>query len=273
MQRYAFSENGERVGATEAFAQVDYQCPECQGVVRVRRGEERIPHFFHRNEGYSCRLRLKDGLHSAVQSWLIKKLGDPFCSLECHFPEISRVADIAYHPQKVIFEVQVSPITPEEAQQRTCDYWRIGWHVIWLLHTQTYGRHKASAFENSLLSIPHYFTSIGLGGGKTWDELSVVRSRRRYWYTVPPKRQVLETVTVHVFRPPPDCVVGCCSLKLPVQWWQKHRQTTWSCHLQGDWLLKDLPEERVRPQSFSCYEVWKRVKVHIHLFWLRLIGI
>ena len=204
MQRYAFSQDGERIEAAAAMGQVDYRCPECGGVVRVRKGEERVPHFFHRNEGLSCRLRLKDGLHQTVQSWLVRQLSPESCVCECHFPQISRVADVAFFPQKIVFEVQVSPISAEEAIARTRDYWRLGWHVIWLLHVQTYGRAAASSFEASLGPIPHYFTSIGWGGGSTWDEVSVVRGSRRQWLFFPPKRQKLEEVNVSILRLPSD---------------------------------------------------------------------
>lgn len=263
MQRRAFSSDGALVDADDALHHIDYLCPECRGVVRLRRGEERVAHFFHKNEGVSCRLRLKDGLHESVQQWLVEQLGESSCSQECHFPSISRVADVAFHPKKVVFEVQVSPMRPEEAVARTLDYWSLGWHVIWILHAQTFGFYAASSFEQALLPIPHYFTTIGFREGRLWDEISAVRRRRRVWYLLPPRRQYLNTVHVDVQRPPPGSVPSCDFPTRP-EAWRLLREDEWSCHLVGDWLSLPIPKRAKIPSS-----LWARLSTFFQLLWLK----
>lgn len=270
MQRFALLPSGDRLQATEALPHVDYLCPECHGTVRLRRGEQRAAHFFHRTEGASCHLRGKEGLHRAVQSWLIKALGAAHCTCECHFREISRVADVAYHPLKVVFEVQVSPIDAYRALQRTHDYWSIGWHVIWLLHATTYGRHRATDFEKVLLTIPHYFTDIGHRGGRIWDELSTVRGCTRHWYCLPPLRRTIETPTVDICRPPQKT---SASFGFPgsTQLWAERRALSWSCRFTHDLLSSQIPTPPSRNPLRQWRSAWRRWNVLCSLLWIRLI--
>ena len=266
MQRRAFSSSGELVDAQDAVHHRDYLCPECRGVVRLRRGEERAAHFFHRNEGVSCRLRLKDGLHEAVQQRLAESLGEASCRVECHFPEISRIADVAYLPKKVVFEVQVSPIRPEEAIKRTLDYWNAGWHVIWILHVQTFGFYRASPFERALLPIPHYFASFGFRGGQLWDEISSVLRTRRVWYLFPPRRRSLASVDIEVRNEPPQALLSHPFPPTP-QAWRRMREEAWSCHLASDWLDHPLPEEPRAP-----WDLWRRFATACRLAWVKMLA-
>lgn len=271
MQRFATLTTGERIDAADALHQVDYCCPECGGVVRLRRGEERAAHFFHRDEGKACHIRHKVGLHQAVQSHLLALLGPASCTCECPFKEISRVADLAFHPQKIVFEVQVSPINPEEAQRRTLDYWGIGWHVIWLLHAATYGKRSASPFEKILVPIPHYFTDIGYRGGKIWDELSAVRGSKRYWYHLPPLRKTIDDLAIEIVRIP-QRHLSISSFPTTATRCTQMRRAVWSCHFVGDILSLEISESDDRKKTWRWSHCWNQWKVKFHLFWLRCIG-
>lgn len=267
MQRWAFSEgSSERVDAEIAEPGFDYLCPECLGVLRVRRGDIRIPHFFHRNEGVTCRLQKKDALHRSVQMWLIQRLGESSCTLECFFPSIVRVADVAYHPAQVVFEVQRSPIDAEEAMARTESYWSIGWHVVWILHVARYGRVTATSFERALSGVPHYFTDIGFRGGRLWDECSGVRGTRRFWYFVPPVRRYIHSV--HIVPLNPIGAKGSSLVTASTQEWNRYRETTWSCHLEGDLLFTTLPE----PPKKESVSLLSRVLLYVRLWWLKLLS-
>ncbi len=271
MQRFACLPTGERVPAVEAESRTDYLCPECHGVVRLRKGEERVAHFFHRNEGTSCHLRRKSGLHQAVQTWLLAALGREQCSQELYFHEISRVADIAFHPLQIVFEVQVSPIEVQHALDRTSDYWSIGWHVIWLLHASTFGKYRASVFERSLIGIPHYFTDIGYRGGAIWDELSAVRGMRRHWYLLPPCRQTIDDLSLEILREP---LVEVPSLGFPCSASQMvhTRRQWWSCHLCHDLLSPSMPPVEERKRGGRWRDAWDKWKTIVHLFWLKCLG-
>jgi competence protein CoiA len=270
MQRWAFSDGGEQIFAEKALPQVDYVCPECFSAVRVRRGEERVPHFFHVRTLRSCRLHHRERVHLAVQDWLVRELGEQNCSIECFFPEIQRVADVAYHPKKIVFEVQVSPMDEKTALARTEGYYRIGWHVIWLLHVERFGKVSAEPFERLLYTVPHYFTDIDARGGKIWDEVSAVIGTRRKWYSWPPSRRYFSSIQVHVTHCPSRKIERLVPSGTNLGWY-KDRKKTWSCHIENDFLSESPPTEK-KDRLGHMKSCLQRMKVHLHLAWLRLIG-
>jgi competence protein CoiA len=271
MQRYAITSKNERIEAIDASSQVDYFCPECAGIVRVKRGEQRQAHFFHRSEGSSCRIRFKNSLHKAVQAWIIEKLGPQECTEECFFPDITRIADVAYHKQQIVFEVQLSPISATEALKRTFDYYRIGWHVIWILHAHAFGRYNATPFEEALEPIPHYFTDIGYAGGRLWDEGSYVHRNYRIWLGLPPVRRFIENLEV-------------LHRHLPIQGAQKKqnyqslsslcqsRKDLWPCHLKGDLLETFGKNEPLLAKPSIRFETWKRIAYQLYFWYLRMLA-
>jgi hypothetical protein len=215
-------------------------------------------------------MRMKEGLHHAVQSWLVNACGPSTSTVECSFPEICRVADVAYHPKRIVFEIQVSPLSADEALHRTLAYWHCGWHVIWLLHAQTFGRHRATAFEQALLPIPHYFTTIGLAGGSVWDEVSVVRGRYRHWYLLPPQRRFVRAIDLAILRSPPTEISSIDVPRTGAEW-QACRRQHWSCHIEGDWLLEPVPHgsASVMPKARIW---WREACMYLRLLWLRFFG-
>jgi len=266
MQRIARTEQGEIVCADEALHRVDYMCPECFSTVRLRRGEERVAHFFHKKEQSPCRLRHKDGAHRCVQLWLMRRLGERKCTMERPFVEINRVADVVFHPHKVVFEIQLSPIDEQTARQRTGDYWSIGYHVIWLLHAREFGKKRASCFERGLFAVPHYFIDVDFRTGSVWDELSCVKGRRRLWFSFPPERHQIDTIVTEIHRPPPN--------KPPAYTLPKNerdlitlRRSLWSCSLCGDFLSIDPPKKRKKQRHPI-----QRTALFLRLLWYRLIG-
>ncbi|MEM8728221.1 MAG: competence protein CoiA family protein, partial [Chlamydiota bacterium] len=76
--------------------------------------------------------------HQAVQRAIGTAL--PQVILEKSFPEIHRIADVVYPPKKIIYEIQYSPITLKEVQQRNRDYATLGYTVIWILHDRHFNR-------------------------------------------------------------------------------------------------------------------------------------
>jgi len=263
MQIVALTKKGNLVRADEALHHVDYLCPECLSTLRLRRGEERIAHFFHKKEGALCRLRHKDGMHRNVQLFLIEQLGEKECSIECHFPEINRIADVTFHPKKIVFEIQLSPISKELALERTMDYWSIGWHVIWILHAKEFGKRLASPFERSLLTIPHYFTNVMFREGCVWDELSFVQGRRRHWFSFPPNRCQIDTIVAEVHRSPPTKIPLSKAPKTENELIEM-RQELWDCSLKRD----DFSVKRPTKRKFF----WKRAALFFRLLWYRTIG-
>jgi competence protein CoiA len=170
MQLYALDDKGETVGARRAERQRDYFCFECGSEVRLRWGSHRQPHFYHISSHAICRQNQKGADHIKIQSYLINQL--PWASeMECPFPTIRRIADVAWHSQRIVFEIQCSPINRGELLARNRDYLQEGWTVIWILHDKRYNQKRLSDAEMALGTLPKYFTNIDQWGrGIIYDQ-------------------------------------------------------------------------------------------------------
>lgn len=84
----------------------------------------------------------------------------PEVKLELRFPTISRIADAAWEKEKIVFEIQCSPITAEELKSRNQDYKSLGWTPIWIFHEDRYNKRHLTAAEWAVRREAHYFTDI-----------------------------------------------------------------------------------------------------------------
>lgn len=185
----AKTSNGKTILALDAERGKDYTCPECASLVRLRMGEERRPHFFHLDPPASCRQAGKSLEHLSVQLFIkdayVKEGME--AHIEHRFPKIGRIADVYIPANKLVFEIQCSPMEASEAIERNKDYKSLGINVVWILHTMTFLKNKASPFERAIESAPHYFTSMDAKGrGDLFDlyapihRLARLRRSRRY---------------------------------------------------------------------------------------------
>lgn len=171
MQLYALNQAKQLIFADHAVKQTDYICIECQGVVRARGGMHRQNHYYHLKPNLSCHLSSKSMIHIQTQAYFKKKLPDHECVLERRFPEIDRIADVVWLPQKLIFEIQCSSISAQEVQNRNRDYARLGFQVVWILHDNRFNQSRLSAAESFLRKSPVYFTNIDVNGnGMVYDQ-------------------------------------------------------------------------------------------------------
>ena len=108
MQLYALDTKGELISAQQAVRQINYECLECQHTVRLRGGPHRRPHFYHVSPSIFCRQHQKGAIHLQLQSYFLHQLPIGDCHLECPFPSIGRIADVAWLSQKIVFEIQCS---------------------------------------------------------------------------------------------------------------------------------------------------------------------
>jgi competence protein CoiA len=171
LQLFALNDDNELVLASKAVRQRDYRCPECHSRVRARGGESRTTHYFHLDDERSCRQSGKSMQHLQTQFCLQQAIPD--IRLELPFPSISRIADAAWEKEKIVFEIQCSPITATELRARNRDYASVGWTAIWIFHDDRYNKRKITAAEWSLRHIPHYFTNIDEQGiGEFYSHLA-----------------------------------------------------------------------------------------------------
>jgi competence protein CoiA len=180
MQIHAFDSKKQLTLASQAVKKQDYFCFECQSIVRLRAGLHRQPHFYHIFQQSSCRQSGKSLAHLQVQLYLQKILPQEEAVMEHRFPEINRIADLVWHSEKLIFEVQCSPISAEEVNMRNRDYASLGYQVIWILHDQTFNQPRVSAAEEYLRDKPHYFTDMDREGqGIIYDQFEWIENSRR----------------------------------------------------------------------------------------------
>ncbi len=171
MHLYALDENGHSIEASIASKQYNYKCMECFGPVRVRSGLIRQPHFFHLERPENCRQHGKSLEHLTIQLHLQQALPPGDAILEMRFPSINRIADVAWLSQKLVFEVQCSPISPLEIQERTFQYAKVGYQVVWIFHDQQFNRNRKSGAEG-VCRKPYYYTNMtGEGDGFIYDQM------------------------------------------------------------------------------------------------------
>ena len=180
MQLYAFDDEQKIVSAHKALKHKDYTCLECKGVVRRRGGIHRARHFFHLRPSSSCRQQAKSMAHIQTQCFIEALLPKDECRLEYPFAPIKRIADVAWLPRKIVFEIQCSSISSDEIQSRNADYASQGFQVVWILHDGRFNQWKLSAAEYYLQRSPHYFTNMDAEGlGKIYDQFQIIENGTR----------------------------------------------------------------------------------------------
>ena len=180
MQLYAHDEDGQVVSAVQAQRQRNYLCLECQGKVRIRAGFHRQHHFYHLQLTPGCRQSQKSLEHLQTQIHLQRIIGQNACHLEYRFSEVNRIADVAWPTEKLVFEVQCSPISAKEVAARIQDYRKIGFEVVWILHEQTFGQQRLTAAELRLRNHPCYFCNMNADGeGLIYDHFDLIRQGLR----------------------------------------------------------------------------------------------
>lgn len=186
MPIYALNEHKHLIFAKKALKHKNYICLECLQTLRLRKGDYRQEHFFHLSPKQSCRQHGKGLTHLFIQSTIQKLLGTNCSSLEVPFPLIRRIADLVWHPYKLIFEIQCSPITAQEIQERNRDYQSIGYRVIWILHDKRFNQFRFSSAENALLPFPHYYTNLQANSnGIFYDQFSIYQRGLRFYSSKP----------------------------------------------------------------------------------------
>lgn len=119
--------------------------------------------------------------HKEIQKKILHLLPEGETRMEKRFPAIHRIADIAWLPQRIIFEVQCSPISLSEIKARKKDYASLGYTLVWILHDRRFNRKWPTIAELFARSGPCYFTN----GNHFYDQVEIVKGRHRL-YRGPP---------------------------------------------------------------------------------------
>lgn len=110
--------------------------------------------------------------HHQIQRHLKNQI--PLLELEKNLGK--RRADAVWEERKIVFEIQLSPISLQEVLGRCRDYSSQGYQIVWILHEGVFNGPKVSPAEKYLRkSCPTYFTN----GWGIYDQLEVISGRRR----------------------------------------------------------------------------------------------
>lgn len=237
MQLYAL-DGTVPILATAAEKQKNYICPECQSPVRLREGPHRQAHFYHFNAAPFCQQHKKSLTHLRIQ--LILHSLFPGSAIEKPYPQIGRIADVSWEEKALVFEVQCSPISLSEAEERCRDYEKIGLTPIWILHDKRYNKWRLNASEAFLRQRPCYYTNINASGqGIFYDQFEVFKGAKRRFTGVKLKINLTEPKKITSFLQP------------PFEWPKllHFRLNQWNLYFEGDLLDRSL--EAKHPSTFS----------------------
>jgi competence protein CoiA len=240
MQLYALNDSGHPVFVKHALKHKDYCCLECQGLVRVRSGFHRQPHFYHIQSTPSCRLNGKGLVHLQVQWAIFNQLPDGEAALEYRLPSIRRIADVAWLSKKLVFEVQCASISAKEIAERNRDYACMGWQVVWILHDRRYNQRFLSAAEAYLAPFSHYFSNIDdQGNGMIYDQLDRWSQGKRHCFASHLPIQLSEPMPPTLSKIEVERLRGI------------ERGCSWTTGFRGD--VVDLSQQEL---SHSMNEAW-----------------
>ena len=122
--------------------------------------------------------------HIAIQKKLATLIPELF--LEYPFPTIGRIADAVYFPEKLIFEVQCSPISLTEVQRRIRDYGSLGFEVVWVLDDRLYNKSTLSTSELYMREQRSFYASCSHSGeGFFYDKLEFFFGLKRVYSGMP----------------------------------------------------------------------------------------
>lgn len=221
MQLCALNSEKKVVFANQASKHTDYFCLECHTIVRLRGGLHRQNHFYHLDPSRQCRQNGKSMEHLQVQKYIFNSLPEADSRLEFPFPSINRIADVVWLSEKIIFEIQCSPITALEVEARNRDYAREGFQVVWILHDKRFNQNRLTAAELFLQDRPHYFTDIDIeGDGNIYDQFAIYHLGRRH--------VLLPALNIDIARPYRS-KAAAAQLSLASK-----RQELWPVYFSGD---------------------------------------
>jgi competence protein CoiA len=178
MSLYAVEED-DLIYAGHAEAGKVYWCLDCFGPVKRRRGKH-FYHFYHSRPAPQCRLYSKTEDHLLAQLQLQKQFPNGALQIERPFIQINRVADVLWESEKIVFEIQCSPLSEKEAEARIRDYGTAGYQVVWLLDDKRYNKRVIRPAEDYVRRHMAYYVSIKHGlNSEYYDQFEVFAEGQR----------------------------------------------------------------------------------------------
>jgi len=251
MALYA-SDEDRYIFAADAAPGGSYRCLECSAPVKVRRGRNRIPHFYHLHRSPRCHLYSKSEDHLILQLQIQKALSDETVQIEKPFFSIHRIADLLWEKEKIAFEIQCSFLDISEARKRVVDYGKIGYHVVWLLDDRIFNRRSVRPAEEFLRMQTCYFFSFQRSGfSYFYDQMEIIMERKRLRKGPPFKINLSKPRVKPFLEWPPD---------LPSQIQERTIRT--DRYFQGD-LIHLAIQAAIHPSIVCIFERWRKLEIEL----------
>jgi len=251
MALYAF-DGDDYIFAPDAENQGSYRCLECLAPVKVRRGRDRVPHFYHLQRSARCRLYSKGEDHLILQLQLQKMLGCETAQIERSFLPIHRIADLLWEKEKIAFEIQCSSIEISEAKQRVIDYGKIGYDVVWLLDDRIFNKRSLRAAEKFLRgNTCYYFSFHRLAPSYVYDQLEIIFENKRLKKGFPLKVDISKPHSKPSLEWP---------LKLPSRLQERIGQV--DRYFRGDLIYQTI-QAAIRPSIACNFEKWRTLEIEL----------
>lgn len=192
--------------------------------------ENKIEYIHRRGFGKSV-------AHAEIQHYLKKQIPE----IELEKTLGNRRADGVWEAKKIVFEIQLSPLTRDQAAQRSHDYATIGYQVVWLLHEGIFNRSDVSIAEQFLReNYPTYFTN----GVVFYDQIEVLEGGKRRYRGAPLPIQIASPCTPF--------------LKIPGRQWTLHLLGdlhTW-CAIHGIQAFSEVTQIYQSPRGWKWWLQW-----------------
>jgi hypothetical protein len=131
---FALDKDNKKVHIDNTIRSEDYFCPCCGSKMVLRMGDIRIHHFAHPSDSI-CR----DTWHYDMTEWHYEWQN----RFPKEYQEIVKTkdgqkhrADVLIESEKVVFEFQHSPLSPDEFENRNSFYNSLGYKVIWIFDAE-----------------------------------------------------------------------------------------------------------------------------------------
>lgn len=150
----AQDEKGQSISLLDYQAVLDrlYFCPGCHQPVRLRRGKVIRPHFAHVSLE-DCRYFSEPesaqhlDLKMCLYQWACQ---NEQAEIEKRLPEIEQIADVLVG-DKLVLEVQCSPLAIDRLRERTRSYQQSGYQVLWLLGKKLWLKKRLTYLQKQCL--------------------------------------------------------------------------------------------------------------------------
>lgn len=150
----ARNEKGRLVNALEEKPEnpENLSCPACDGAVRFKKGRVMRPHFAHISLE-DCQFYAENesaehlNLKASLYSWAKKSQR---VQVEAFLPNLKQIADLLLDSHLAL-EIQCSPLSQGRLQERTENYRKNGYQVLWLLGKKLWLKRSLTKLQKDFL--------------------------------------------------------------------------------------------------------------------------